>query len=195
MNFVIELFENNEHNAILMIMNKFLKMHHYISCHVEKNETNAEKIAKLFVRNVWKLHDLFTIIISNRNSQFVSFTWNTLCKILNIKIKFSIVFHSKIDDQNEISNQKMKRYLRTYVNYQQNDWFDWFSMIEYVSNVFVFASIKLFSFFVNYDFESRMNFESMKIKNTTRKRIFDQKTKNIHINMKKIWFFAKDHLI
>jgi hypothetical protein len=122
MNFVIELSESKEFNAILMIIDRLTKMHHYISCTTTKENTSAEKIARLLINHVWKLHELSSTIISNRDSQFVSLVWKTLCKTLKIDVKLSIAFHSETDDQSEIANQKMKRYLRSYCNYQQNDW-------------------------------------------------------------------------
>jgi hypothetical protein len=119
--FVIELFENREYNAILMIVNKLNKMHHYIFCTTNENETTIEKTIKLLIQHVWKLHDLLITMISDRDSQFVSLIWDIICKMLRIKTKLFIVFHSKTNEQSEISNQKMKRYLRVYVNHQQND--------------------------------------------------------------------------
>jgi hypothetical protein len=66
----------------------------------------------------------------------------------------------------------MKKYLRAYVNHQQNDWTDWLSMIEYVSNVFISIITQIFSFLANYDFESRMSFDSVQFdENTARERI------------------------
>jgi hypothetical protein len=160
MNFVIELSENKKFNAILMIINRLTKMHHYISCTAEEDDTSAEETIKLLIHNVWKLHELSSIIVSDRDSQFVSFVWKTVCKTLKIDIKLSIAFHSETNDQNEIANQKMKRYFRSYCNYQQNDWFEWLSMIEFALNAATSAFIELFVFMINYDFESRMNFDS-----------------------------------
>jgi hypothetical protein len=121
MNFVIELFLSNDFNAILMIVNRLTKMHHYISCTTTDEDINVEEIARLLINHVWKLHELSNTIISNRESQFVSLVWKTICQTLKINVKLSIAFHSKTDDQSEIANQKMKRYFRNYCNYQQND--------------------------------------------------------------------------
>jgi hypothetical protein len=119
MNFVIELSKiKNEFSAILMIINRFIKMHHYVCCTAEENDTSAEKITKLLTIHVWKLHELSSIIVFDRDSQFVSLVWKTVCKILKIDVELSIAFHSETDDQSEIANQEMKRYLRSYCNYQ-----------------------------------------------------------------------------
>jgi hypothetical protein len=41
--------------------------------------------------------------------------------MLKIKAKLFIAFHLETNEQSEIFNQKMKRYLRAYVNHQQDD--------------------------------------------------------------------------
>jgi hypothetical protein len=123
MNFVIELSESKEFNAILMIMNRLIKMHHYVLCIAEEDDTFVEEMTRLLINHVWKLHELSSIIIFDRDSQFIFLIWKKMCQILRIKIKLSIAFHSETNEQSEIANQEMKRYLRSYCNYQQNDWF------------------------------------------------------------------------
>ncbi len=119
MNFVTEWsIIKNDFNAILMMINRLTKMHHYISCTAAEEDINAEEIARLMINHVWKLHELSSIIISNRESQFISHVWKVVCQTLKIIIKLSIAFHSKTDEQSEIVNQEMKRYLRNYCNYQ-----------------------------------------------------------------------------
>ncbi len=118
LDFVTELFDSKDYNAILMIVNKLSKMHHYIFCTIDENEITIEKIVKLFIQHVWKLHELLTTMISNRDSQFIFLVWDTVYKMLKIKTKLFIAFHSKTNEQSEIFNQKMKRYLRVYVNHQ-----------------------------------------------------------------------------
>jgi hypothetical protein len=53
----------------------------------------------------------------------------------------------------------MKRYLRAYVNHQQDDWADWLFMTEYAFNAFISVVTHVSSFLVNYEFESRMSFD------------------------------------
>jgi hypothetical protein len=90
----------------------------------------------------------------------------------------------------------MKRYLRIYINHQQDDEADWLSMIEYVLNAFVLITTQVFSFLANYDFESRMNFNFNFSfdENTIRKRVQRFRNKKIVFIMKKIWTFAKEHM-
>jgi hypothetical protein len=199
MNFVIELFESRDFNAILMIMNRLTKMHHYISCTAIEESINVEEIARLLINQMWKLHELSNFIVSNRDSQFVSLVWKKMCKVLKINAKLSTAFHFETNDQSEIANQEMKRYLRSYCNYQQNDWSDWLSMTEFAFNAVTSAFTELFAFMTNYEFESRMSFDSSdsndsKKRLSARERILTQKTANIIDKMKNIWDFIKKKL-
>jgi hypothetical protein len=184
-----------------MIIDRLTKMHHYISCTTEEDDTSAKKTIKLLIDNMWKLHELSSIIVLNRDSQFVSFVWKTICKTLKIDIKLSIAFHSETNDQSEIANQKMKRYFRSYCNYQQNDWFEWLFTTEFASNAATSAFIELFVFMTNYDFESRMIFDSSNSNDeisrerlSIRERVLTKKTVIITKKMKDIWNFIKKKL-
>ncbi len=121
-----------------------------------------------------------------------------MCETLKINVKLSTTFHSKTDDQSEIANQEMKRYLRNYCNYQHNDWSKWLFMTKFVSNATISAFIKLFAFMTSYEFESRMSFDSSQHETrnrlSSRKRILIQKIVIIIDKMKNIWNFIKKKL-
>ncbi len=182
-----------------MMINRLTKMHHYISCTTTEKDINAEKTVRLLINHVWKLHELSSTIISNRDSQFVSLIWKFVCKMLKIDVKLSTAFHCETNDQSEIVNQKMKRYLRSYCNYQQDDWSEWLSMIEFVSNAITSTFTELSIFMTNYEFESRMNFDSLNTETNDRlsdkKRILTQRAVIIIEKMKDVWDFIKKKLI
>ncbi len=182
-----------------MMINKLIKMHHYVFCVAKEDDTFAEETTKLLIDNVWRLHELSNIIISNRDSQFVSLVWKTVCKMLKINVKLFTAFHFETNDQNEIVNQKMKRYLRSYCNYQQDDWFEWLFMIEFVFNATTSTFIELFVFMTNYEFESRMSFESSDSNDSNeqlsiKERMLTQKAIIIAKKMRDIWNFIKKKL-
>ncbi len=196
LNFVIELFESKKFNAILMIMYKLIEMHHYVFCTTEEDDTSAEKTTKLLINYVWKLHDLSSIIVFDRDSQFIFLIWKKMSQMLKINIKLSTAFHFETNEQSEIVNQEMKKYLQIYCNYQQNDWSNWLSMIEFVFNAVISAFTELFAFMTNYEFESRMSFDSLEEDNSksAKKRVLSRKNSNIIEKMKDIWDFTKKKL-
>ena len=54
----------------------------------------------------------------------------------------------------------MKKYLRSYLIYLQNDWVKWLVMTEFLSNNHTSEITNVNLFLVNYDYHSRMKFES-----------------------------------
>ncbi len=125
----------------------------------------------------------------DRDSQFISIVWKSLCLRLDIKMKLFTNYHLQIDDQTERVNQNVKRYLWSYCLYMQDDWFIWLFMTEFVDNNAISSSIKQSAFFLNKSFHSRMSFDSNSTEyEITQARIEASKAKNICKHMK--WSLA-----
>jgi len=60
MDFIMDLLQSNSFDSILVAVDRFTKMAHFISCN--KSITN-EKIAKLFIDHVFRCHGLIQNII------------------------------------------------------------------------------------------------------------------------------------
>jgi len=54
----------------------------------------VEELARLFRNNVWKLHGLSKSIILDKGLQFIAGLMRELNRMLEIKSKMSITFHS-----------------------------------------------------------------------------------------------------
>ena len=91
-------------------------MVHFIST---TEKTLAEGLARLFRDNVWKLHSLSKSIISDKGPQFMAGIMRELNRMLGIKSKMSMVFHSQIDRQTERVNQELEQYLRMFIDHRQ----------------------------------------------------------------------------
>ncbi len=160
MNFITELSLSKNYNVICMIICRLFKKHHYVLCHWRDNDISIEETVWIMLWNVYRLHDLLSSIVSNRDFQFILIMWQSLCKWLKIKVNLSTVYHSEIDDQSKRANQDVERELWIYCNYMQNDWAKWLSMIKFSDNFNTFLTILMIFFYFNKDFHSRMSFNS-----------------------------------
>jgi len=97
------------------VVDRLTKIVHFIST---TEKTLAEGLARLFRNNVWKLHRLPESIILDRGLQFVVGLMRELNRILEIKSKISMAFHSQIDRQTERVNQKLEQYLRMFIDHR-----------------------------------------------------------------------------
>ncbi len=196
MNFIINLSDSSEYNAILTIICRLSKERHYISCITDDEDITVEKTAEMLIQWVYWTHSLSSFIISDRDLQFISILWKFLCKRLSIFLRLFIVYHSQINDQSKRVNQNVKQYFRFFCSYMQNDWFKWLFMIEFVNNNILFSVIFLTFFFMNKSFHSRMSFDSDIIEyESIRERLQIDRVKNISEQMNKTLIFAREALI
>ncbi len=189
LNFIINLSESDENNAILTVIDQLFKKRHYISCWLNDEETFAEQTVKLLLIWIFRTHELSRSIVFDHDSQFISIVWKSLCLRLNIKMKLFTNYHLQINDQTERVNQNVKRYLRSYCSYMQDDWFAWLSMTKFVDNNAMSLSIEQSAFFLNKSFHSRMSFDLNSTEyEIIQARIEASKAKNIFEHMK--WSLA-----
>ena len=115
----------------MVVVDRFTKMAHFIR--IEQNAT-AKAVANVFLREVWKHHGLPTEIISDMDAKFSGELRESLCKSLNIKRRMSTAYHPQTDGQTERTNQVLEGYLRNFVNYDQNDWYQLLPLAEHTYN-------------------------------------------------------------
>jgi len=196
MNFIIDLSDLYNYNAILIVICRLLKEKHYISCIIDDEDITVEKTAEMLLQWVYWIHNLSSFIVFNRDSQFIFILWKSLCKQLSISLQLFIIYHSQIDDQSEWVNQNVKQYLCFFCSYMQNDWFKWLLMIKFVNNNILFSIIFLIFFFMNKNFHSHMSFDSDIIKyESTCKRLQIAWVEDIFNHMNKTLIFARKALI
>ena len=195
MNFIIDFFSAKRYNVICIIINCLIKKRHYVFYWNDEQDFNAEKIAFIIIWNVFRLHELSDTIVSDRNFQFISMVWKHMCARLRIKINMSIAFYSFTNEQTERVNQNVKRHLRIFCNYAQDNWSKWLSLTKFNDNNNVFSFISMFFFYMNKDFHSRISFSS-NISNydSTRERIEAEKIDDIVNRMQKLLKFNQKYM-
>jgi len=152
------------------------KIVHFIST---TEKTSAERLARLFKDNVWKLHGLLESIISDRGPQFAVGLMRELNGILEIESKLPTAFYPQIDGQTERVNQELEQYLRMFINHRQEQWPEWLGTAEFAYNNKVHSSTQMIPFKANYRQDPRMEFEGRKKRKYERVKKFIEKMKEI----------------
>ncbi len=98
MNFITELSLSEDYNVICIIICCLIKKRHYVLCHWEDESISVKETVWIMLWNVYRLHDLSSSIVLNRDFQFISTMWQSLCKWLRITASLLTVYHSEIDD-------------------------------------------------------------------------------------------------
>ena len=52
-------------------MDRLIKKRYYVSCTIKNNDTFIENIIEMFIKKVFRLHELLTLIMFDRGLQFV----------------------------------------------------------------------------------------------------------------------------
>ena len=72
MDFITDLPRVSGHDTILVIVNPFSKMAHFVPC---SKTISGEATTDLFLKNVVRLQGLPEVVTSDRGSQFISHFW------------------------------------------------------------------------------------------------------------------------
>jgi hypothetical protein len=68
----------------------------------------VDKLTKLYIHKVIRLHGVLVSIISDRDPRFTSRLWPNLQKALGIKLNLSTTFHPQTDGQSERTIQTLE---------------------------------------------------------------------------------------
>lgn len=153
--FVGPLKEINGINCIAVVVCRLCKERHYIPCHTKMKATD---FVTLFIREIWRLHGLPDSIVSDRGPIFVSELWRAVCHRLGVRLSLSTAYHPETDGQTENANAFMEQYLRKYINYAQDDVYNWLPMAEYAANNTMSTSTKASPFLASKGFHPRTTF-------------------------------------
>ena len=153
LDFIVGLPESEGYNAVLVVVDRFTKMAHFIAC---TDKTDAAMTANFLISYIFKLHGLPDEIISDRGPQFKARLWKQVLQSLKITRKLSTAYHPETDGQTERINQILEQYLRCYINYSQDNWFPLLSLAEFAYNNG--PNDRGSPFFLNYGYHPRMDF-------------------------------------
>ena len=91
MDFILGLPRSRKgRDSTFIVMDRFSKMTHFIACHKTDDATN---IADIFFREVIRLHDFPSNIVSDQDIKFLSYFWKVLWGKLGTKLLYSTTCH------------------------------------------------------------------------------------------------------
>ena len=152
MDYIVELPPSHGYDAIYVAVDRLTKMAHF--CPTSTHVT-AEDTADLYLHHIFKNHGLPQDIVSDRGSQFVSKFTRRLLDLCDVKGNRSTAYHPQSDGQTERVNQVLEQYLRTFCDYQQDDWCQLLPLAEFAYNNASHASTKMSPFYANYGYHPR----------------------------------------
>ena len=79
-----------DYDAIWVIVDRLTKSAHFLAI---QNNFSLDKLAKLYISEVIKLHGISVSIVSDRDPRFTSRFWPKLHKALGTILHFSTTFH------------------------------------------------------------------------------------------------------
>jgi len=85
-------------NVIQVVYNRLFKIKHFVAT-IEG--TLAERSARLFRYNIWKLHGFPESVVLDREPQLAAELTKKLNKMLGIETKLLMLFHLQTDEQTE----------------------------------------------------------------------------------------------
>uniref|UniRef100_A0A803KCJ5 Integrase catalytic domain-containing protein n=1 Tax=Xenopus tropicalis TaxID=8364 RepID=A0A803KCJ5_XENTR len=152
MDFIVELPKSSEMSTILVVVDRFSKMAHFMPL---KKLPSASALAKIYVKEIFRLHGFPSSIVSDRGVQFVSRFWRAFCKLLKVKLNFSSAYHPQSNGQTERTNQSLEQFLRCFISSNQDNWSELLPWAEFAHNNLRHESLGFSPFFCVYGFQPR----------------------------------------
>ena len=134
---------HRQRDAIWVIVDRLTKSAHFLPVNVEDS---LEKLAKLYVHEIVRLHGVPVSIVSDRDPRFTSRFWLSLQAALGTRLHFSTTFHPQTDGQSERTIQTLEDMLRACVMEFKGSWDTHLALMEFAYNNSYQASIDMAPF-------------------------------------------------
>ena len=131
------------YDSIMVVVNYLTKVAHLIPV---KKTFSASDIARIFIKEIFRLHGVPKRIVSDRDAKFTSNFWTSLFKGIGTQLNFSTAYHPETDGQTERVNQVIEDILRAYCNREPKAWFNYLPLVEFAYNSSYHRSIGMSPF-------------------------------------------------
>jgi len=137
-------------DSIFVVVDRFSKMAHFIPSH---KSDDASHVAKLFFKEIDCLHGVPKTIVSDRDTNFLSYFWKTLWGKLGTKLLFSTTCHPQTDGQTKVVNRTLSIMLRAMLKKNLKMWEECLPHVEFAYNRAVHSTTNFWPFEIIYGFK------------------------------------------
>ena len=134
-------------DASFVVVCRLTKMAHFI---VTTTTCTSPQLAKLFIKEIKRLHGMPSVIVSDRDPRWTGHFWRAFFRALGTNLAFSTPYHPQTDELTERDNRTLEEMVRCYVNNRLDDWDEYLPLIEYAFNDSMQSSTRATPFFLNY---------------------------------------------
>nr|KYP60677.1 Retrotransposable element Tf2 [Cajanus cajan] len=153
MDFIVGLPRSARNSdAIWVIVDRLTKCAHFLPINIK---WSLEKLTQLYVREIVRLHEVPSSIISDRDPRFTSRFWQSLHQALGTKLDVSSAFHPQRDGQSERTIQSLEDLLWACVLDHLGSWEEVLPLVEFTYNNNFHASIVMAPFEALYGIRCR----------------------------------------
>ncbi|QRV81672.1 Transposon Ty3-I Gag-Pol polyprotein [Ceratobasidium sp. AG-Ba] len=110
----------------------------------------SKEVAELMYENIYKLHGIPRVIVSDRDSLFTSTFWSESNRLMGIQTRLSSAYHPETDGATERANKTIGSMLRQCIKGRQSDWVRYLAGIEYAMNASVSETTGYSPFYLNF---------------------------------------------
>ncbi|KAA3466339.1 DNA/RNA polymerases superfamily protein [Gossypium australe] len=130
-------------DAICVVVDRLTKYAHFIRI---RTDYSLDRLAKLYISEIVRLHGVPLSVISDRDPRFTSRFWKKLQETLGTKLNFSTAFHPQTDGQSEQVIQIFEDMLRCCIIEFEGNWERYLPLVEFAYNNSFQSSIKIASY-------------------------------------------------